>query len=199
MVWILDAICLLYLFSFLGPLIYRPRFGRPRGVPEYLKNGASDAAHAFAIRVPLIKLWGTSRSRAALAPVSGVFLPTQHLTTTMTEEQLKTVILHELSHIKRQHLATRLVVGGGFLALLVAAMHEILHIPDLPSRALEFILVFAVLITGVRIIPGILYRRQERDADLDTAEYSECPGTFARAVLAIYRTNEIDPDSGKAG
>jgi STE24 endopeptidase len=120
-----------------------------------------------------------------------------------TDEEIETVVAHELGHYLRRHILIGILVGTAatFLGLFVASRLYSWSLPQAgfagltDLAALPLLAIWLSLCALVTIPPGnMLSRKHEREADAFAVQATGNPAAFSSALRKLASRNLADPE-----
>lgn len=203
---ILFPMVIYLLLSFVMPLFNKYMLKAELFPEGELKNELTSFVEKAGIKKFKLYLWFTKDNKHANALVSGlltkqIFL-SDYLLENFTEEETKSILAHEIGHIKKHHLwiRTGLILGlfilGPLLGIIMEAYED--KFTEIPLWVgLGIIALF--LISYLIFLRYLTSRIQERQADAFVLEMGIEPEVFASALdklaklnHAIRRFNKVD-------
>lgn len=193
---ILFPMAIYLLLSFIMPLFNKYLLKAKDFHEGELKNDLTSFLEKAGIKKFKLYLWLTKDNKHANALVSGlltkqIFL-SDYLLENFTEEETKSVLAHEIGHIKKHHLwiRTGLVLGlfilGPALGTLMDLYEDIFNEISL-WVGIGIIALF--LITYLVFLRFLTSRIQERQADAFVLEMGIEPEVFASALEKLAKLN----------
>ncbi len=150
-------------------------------------------ARRAGVRIRHLDIWPVRTGRVGTAMAIGVFPRSRSivisdvLVNTLNSGEILAVLAHELSHLKRHHVARLIAILTGsifvaiFTLVLVARWFDVELFRGNHWSPLQL----SLLIVGVLFVRGALLRRYEYQADRDAAQLTGKPGALASALLKL--------------
>ncbi len=168
---------------------------RRRDEEARLLPRVSSLAARAGVRLSRFVYYETDEERVANAFASGLLRATvsvySHLERNLEAVEFDAIVAHELAHLKGRHEALRLLaasLGIGVFLLISETAGRAFDMPRAVSLAVDLYLI----VMFVQILPGIVYRFQERRADAFAARLVPPPATLASALRKVYALNDSD-------
>ncbi|MGE5797224.1 MAG: M48 family metallopeptidase [Ignavibacteria bacterium] len=212
--WWLPLAILLFIVSVIlariVPILILPLFYKVTPIDnENLKNAIAALAEGAGIRVENVYKFDMSKNtKKANAAFTGIgkskrILLGDTLLNSYSEDEIETVIAHELGHYKKKHIVKNIIIGtaSSFLTLfLISLLYQfslrwfgfstISQIAALPVLSLWGMLI------GIIQTPlsNILSRKYEYEADQYAVSSTKKPGAFIRTLEKLTQQNLGDKD-----
>lgn len=189
------AVLVLSASAWLNHALARRSKKRRREDEERLGSRVRALASRAGVRLARFIYYDSEEERIANAFASGFFRPTvsvySHLERNLEPEEFDAIVAHELAHLKGRHEASRTLVaslGIGVFLLISEAAGKAFDMPRAISLAVDIYLI----VVFVQILPGFVYRLQERRADAFAARLVASPAVTASALRKVYALNDSD-------
>ncbi|MBN1241200.1 MAG: M48 family metalloprotease [Spirochaetales bacterium] len=189
------AALILSAVAWLNHALARRSKKRRRDEEARLLPRVSALAARAGVRLSRFVYYDSGEERVANAFASGLFRPTvsvySHLERNLDPEEFDAIVAHELAHLKGRDEALRTLVaslGIGVFLLVSEAVGRAFELP----RALSLAVDLYLIVMFVQVLPGIVYRIQERRADAFAAGLVESPAVTASALRKVYALNDSD-------
>lgn len=182
-------------FLFIGPMWTRWRLKATLFTGEQAEK-LSDAIQIAGLRDVKLYIWPTTHYLIANALVTGVFKTkyiflSDYLIEKLSIEEIKSILMHEIGHIKKRHLIKRVslfllgaLVLYGMSALMDYIEKQLFHIPI--SLGIVFLLLIGC---GFVYLVLHMYRRHELEADLYVIDYGINKDVFIDALTKLHELN----------
>jgi len=155
----------------------------------------TELAARAGVKLSRFVYYDSGDERVANAFASGLFRPTvsvySHLERNLEPPEFDAILAHELAHLKGRDEPLRTLVaslGIGVFLLISEAVGRAFDMPRAISLAVDLYLI----VLFVQVLPGILYRIQERRADAFAARLVDSPVVTASALRKVYALNDSD-------
>ena len=198
-------------FVFLGPVVLDPIFNRFEPLPEgRLRTEVLDLARRSGVDVgEVFRIDASRRTTGANAYVGGLgqtkrVVLYDNLIEDFPPEQLRSVVAHELAHVKHRDLWRgllwlALVAPGGTLvaqrlAERFAAREPGGPVPGLPAALPALALALAIVSFGVGLAGNVVSRRVEARADAFALDITRDPAAHIGLERRLSVQNVSDPD-----
>jgi len=212
--WIVGAAgagLLVIAMSFVYPVVIEPLFNRFTPMPDgALRTSLLELADRDGIRVDDVLVADASRRTSAVnAYVSGLgasrrIVVYDNLVTRFDEEQVRSVVSHELGHVKDSDVRNGTLMGALGASLVVCLIAGLLGLPGVlrqigttstsDPRVLPFVLAVVMVLSVVALpLTGLVSRRIEARADVHALELTRDPATLIALQRDLALTNISDP------
>jgi len=212
--WWLPFAILLFIVSVILariiPILILPLFYKVTPIDnENLKNAIAALAEGAGIRVENVYKFDMSKNtKKANAAFTGIgkskrILLGDTLLNSYSEDEIETVIAHELGHYKKKHIVKNIIIGtaSSFLTLFLISLLYQFSLRWFGFSAISQIAALPVLslwgmLIGVIQTPlsNILSRKYEYEADQYAVSSTKKPGAFIRTLEKLTQQNLGDKD-----
>ena len=136
----------------------------------------------------------------AVATIGGKVFVAKPMLSLLTPEELYSVLVHEVSHIRHRHISVMMLISVVFVAAVVVPLEvSISYGLTHPNPLIPLILVIYFITLLAVSIPAIMFikRRLEAQADDDAAKAGFNPRAFISALGKITRANLMPARFGR--
>jgi len=198
--------------SFVYPVVVEPLFNSFKPMPKgELRSSLIDLAERDGIAVQDVLVADASRRTTAVnAYVSGFgasrrVVVYDTLLERLDDDQVRSVVAHELGHVKDADVRNGTLMGALGAAALVCLLAGLLSVPWILQRVgassasdpgvLAFVLAVVMLASFVTLpVSGVVSRRIEARADVHALDLTRDPATLVGMQRDLALANISDPD-----
>jgi STE24 endopeptidase len=200
----LIPLAIVILFQFVMPLFIGLSLKATPMEDSEMKDRLLEFMNKSGLKRVRIYSWPTKKSKTANALVTGFGLKrifiADYLIDHFTEEEVMSVLAHEIGHIKRFHLWIRL----GLIIIFILLMFGLGSLFDLLEEQgytvpIWLVISIFILILGVYLVVFLrfFFRIQERQADEYVLQLGIDYRVYAHALLKLARLNHMLPKMNK--
>lgn len=160
---------------------------------SYLSSAADDISSSQGVQKPKLRMgtFGSANAFVVGRKNNGVVVLSETLLTHLPRRTQKTVLAHEISHLK-SHDTTLMMLGEGIDSYVEQMKYELMHTMDDNIAAVVLftpILIILTVCRGIILLPlRFVSRRREYTADADAAEVYK-PRVMIAALEHVSRIN----------
>lgn len=190
---------LLFLFFMLLYPLFLRFFIRPKSFEnEPLYEELNKFIESTKIKHYKLYSWPAKSSKHANAMISGLIFKniyiSDYLLENFTIDEIKAVLAHEISHLKKHHLIERVIsILLIFIAIPVMGILIDNHEEILPNFPIYNMIIIFLIITIAYVLFLIFFvqRWQEKQADLYTLQMNIEPKVYIDALIKLSKLNNL--------